>query len=118
MDDMTQPSSASSATQLVFVAGSLRSGSTLLSLMLDRHPDIASPGEFDFLFDAFGPDGGIAATQALEPQALDEFLRGDRIYLLHSRRMAEGADNATRLRSYVDRLSGGSGWLALNLHRN
>jgi hypothetical protein len=86
--------------------------------MLDRHPAIASPGEFDFLFDAFGPDGGVAAAQALGPQALDEFLRDDRIYLLHSQRMPEGADNATRLRSYVDLLSGGSGWLALNLHRN
>lgn len=33
----------------VFVVGAHRSGSTLLHLMLNHHPDISAPGEFDFL---------------------------------------------------------------------
>ena len=37
--------------QTVLVYGALRSGTTLLRLMLDSHPKIANPGEFDFLFD-------------------------------------------------------------------
>jgi len=104
---------------ILFIAGSLRSGSTLMSLMLDRHSSIGNPGEFDFLFDAFGPDGGLAAAQALGLQDFDDFLRDDRIYLSRSRRMPEGANNAARLRAYVNSLAGdGQGWLALNIHRN
>src|SRR6056297_3992604 len=44
----------------VFVFGALRSGTTLLRLMLKSHPGIQSPGEADFLFDHVAPagDGG------------------------------------------------------------
>ena len=35
----------------VFVYGALRSGTTLLRLILDRHDLLSNPGEVDFLFD-------------------------------------------------------------------
>lgn len=51
---------------LVFVAGSLRAGTTLLRLMLDHHPQISNPGEFDFAFDHIGDNG--------EPPDVKEFI--------------------------------------------
>lgn len=41
----------------VFVVGAVRTGSTMLRLMLDSHPQIRNPGEFDFLIDKVGGDG-------------------------------------------------------------
>ncbi|MEO0678791.1 MAG: sulfotransferase [Pseudomonadota bacterium] len=35
----------------VFIFGSLRSGTTLLRLIINSHPDLSNPGEADFLFD-------------------------------------------------------------------
>lgn len=35
----------------VFICGALRSGTTLTHLMLNSHPELHNPGEFDFLFD-------------------------------------------------------------------
>jgi hypothetical protein len=43
--------------QIAIVFGALRSGSTLLRLMLDAHPKISCSGEHDFLFDFLRPDG-------------------------------------------------------------
>lgn len=42
---------------LIFLVGSVRSGSTLLRLMLGSHPEIAANPEFGFAVDAMGPDG-------------------------------------------------------------
>lgn len=45
----------------VIAYGALRSGTTLLRLMLDMHPGLSCPGETDFLFDftAIAPDGRV-----------------------------------------------------------
>ena len=45
----------------VIVYGALRSGTTLLRLMLDMHPGLSCPGETDFLLDftAIAPDGTV-----------------------------------------------------------
>jgi hypothetical protein len=47
--------------EVIFFYSALRSGSTMLRLMLDAHPEIACPGERDFMLDALhpGPDGGL-----------------------------------------------------------
>ena len=90
-------------TPLVFLAGPLRSGSTLLSLMLDRHSCLLAPGEFDFLFDAFGPDGGLRAAQDMRAVRLDDFLSDDRAYLARSKRFASSGSSVERIRGYVDR---------------
>jgi len=42
--------------QLVFLCGSLRSGTTVLGLMFRYHPIINAPGERDFLFDFLNDD--------------------------------------------------------------
>ncbi|MCA9216263.1 MAG: sulfotransferase [Planctomycetales bacterium] len=47
---------------VVFLAGALRSGTTLLRLMLDGHSKIRCPGEFDFIADSrheLGPNATV-----------------------------------------------------------
>ena len=63
----------------VFLVGSERSGTTLLRLMLDHHPEIAFNLESDFLTTRISDDGVF-------PEVGDyiEFLRNDRVFL-HSR---------------------------------
>ena len=59
----------------VFLVGCERSGTTLLRLMLDHHPDIAFNLESDFLVNQISDDGSF-------PDAGDyrEFLRNDHIF--------------------------------------
>jgi hypothetical protein len=49
----------SEKTDFVIVYGALRSGTTLLRLMLNNHPGLSCPGEADYLFDHMsrGPGG-------------------------------------------------------------
>lgn len=103
---------------LVFVAGPLRSGSTLMTLMLDRHPSLKNPGEFDFLFDAFGVDGGMARAQAMSSEELDDFYSDDRGYLSSAIRLGPAAAVPRRLRELVARYAEGVPCLALSIHRN
>ncbi|MDO5632104.1 MAG: sulfotransferase [Paracoccus sp. (in: a-proteobacteria)] len=42
----------------VILYGALRSGTTMLRLMLDMHPQLSCPTEADFLFDHLRPSGG------------------------------------------------------------
>lgn len=58
----------------VVLYGALRSGTTLLRLILDAHPDIRCPGERDFMLDSLRPEG---AGFVLDTDAL----RADRIFL-------------------------------------
>ncbi len=60
----------------VFLVGAERSGSTLLRLMLDSHPEVSFFEEFEYAVQQFGSDG---------PPELDayyEFLAHDRVYQL------------------------------------
>jgi hypothetical protein len=61
----------------IFVVGAVRSGTTLLRLMLDHHPRIAFHFEFEFAVDQISPDG-----QFPELAAYHEFLAEDRIFQL------------------------------------
>ncbi|MDZ7627639.1 MAG: sulfotransferase [Parvularculaceae bacterium] len=36
---------------IVFICGALRSGTTLLRIMVNHHPQLSNPGEMDFLFE-------------------------------------------------------------------
>ena len=54
-------------TPLVFICGSLRSGSSLTHLMIDHHSEISNPGEFDFLFDQILGNGANKAAEIANP---------------------------------------------------
>jgi len=60
---------------VVFLAGALRSGTTLLRLMLRQHPRVISPSEFDFVADVLNTDG-----TAPSPEELSRRLRVERIF--------------------------------------
>ncbi|WP_425596530.1 sulfotransferase, partial [Roseobacter litoralis] len=45
--------------QPVVLYGALRSGTTLVRLILDAHPDICCPGERDFMVDSLYDDDGV-----------------------------------------------------------
>ncbi len=86
--------------------------------MLDRHSSIKNPGEFDFLFDAFGVDGGLAAAQAMTSVQLDDFYSDDRGYLFSPKRLGPAAAVPERLNELVSRYAEGVPCLALCIHRN
>ncbi len=61
----------------VFLVGAERSGTTLCLLLLDHHPELCFPGEFDFTI-KFMPEG-----KAPDLEAYYESLKTDRIFLFH-----------------------------------
>lgn len=108
----------SPSSPLVFLAGPLRSGSTLLTLMLDRHPRVTAPGEFDFLFDALGTDGGVRAAQRLTAAELDDQLSVHRGYLAASERYDAEGTSLERTRKFVAKYHQDGMSRLLCLHRN
>ncbi len=61
----------------VFLVGCMRSGTTLLRLMLDHHPRISFLYEFEYVVDEIGNDGALPALPAYH-----EYLRKHRIFNL------------------------------------
>ena len=98
---------------LVFICGALRSGSTMVHLMLDNHPDIDNPGEFDFLFDQVGDDGSYP-----ELERFHEWLEIDRIFKSHQLTIDKSLPARELIRSFVGQIRKDNKVLALNIHRN
>jgi len=98
----------------IFICGSLRSGTTLAHLMLNSHPDIYNPGEFDFLFDCLIGHGGI------EP-SVDQyicFLKRNRIFKSKSISIDPLCKTYLDvLYSIVNQIQNGKA-ICLNIHRN
>ena len=97
----------------IFVSGALRSGSTLLHLMLNQHPRIDNPGEFDFMFDLIEGENGF-------PSITDyyAFLDKSRIFLSRNLIIDKSLNFPELLQSFVTQLSQNNRVLALNVHRN
>jgi len=103
---------ASDLRQPVFVYGALRSGTTLLRLMLLSHSKLQSPGEADFLFDYIepAPDGGWRYDRAA--------LARDRIFRAKDLTLPEGVDGAALAKELIVQMSAKEpGRLCLSLHR-
>jgi hypothetical protein len=98
---------------IYFLSGALRSGSTLLHLMLDHHPGLKNPGEFDFMFDLIGDDGRFPV--------LDDyyaFLEKNRIFKAKALKIDKSLDFVNLIQSFADQLKPRDGILVLNVHRN
>lgn len=99
---------------LVFIYGALRSGTTLLELMLDENQDINCPGETDFIFDY------LKNHQTPGKWTYDvEGLRLDRIFQSFNLNIIESDDAEDIVLGFVSQFwKRGQGRLVLGVHRN
>ena len=87
-----------STPEPVFIVGPPRSGTTLLSLMLGRHPQIAFVGEFEWTWDFPLGTGDVALT------AYVEWLQTNRHYLHHGPEIDASLDFDGLVRSFLDQM--------------
>lgn len=96
----------------VFVFGALRSGTTMLRLMLDAHPGLSNPGEADFLFDHLD-------LAAAPPRYDREALTDSRIFRDRGLTLAPGLDGLDLLADLLAQLDAKApGLTSLNIHRH
>jgi hypothetical protein len=86
----------SSFQEPFFLVGAQRSGSTLLRLMIDHHPQIRFRFESNFLVDYLTPDGNDP-----DPVELQEALSIDRGAQLHGFRVREGHGFKSEVRDFL-----------------
>jgi hypothetical protein len=98
---------------LIFICAALRSGSTLLRLMLDQHPRIKNPGEFDFMFDLVKDDGSFPETQNYH-----QFLKTNRIFQSKNLVIDFTLNSRKLISSFVKQLNQQNCALSFNVHRN
>ena len=100
--------------KIIFVCGALRSGTTLLHLMLNSHPNIKNPGEFDFLFDMISENGDFPDIHSYH-----NFLETHRIFNSTSLIINKQLSYKELIYSFIHQLqSDNKNVLALNIHRN
>lgn len=99
---------------LIFVCGALRSGTSLLHLMLNHHPELKNPGEFDFFFDMVSDD-----YQSPELLNYENWLLNHRIFLSKNLFFPrEAKEYSEVLKSFKDQLSEENKVLLINIHRH
>ncbi len=76
-DEVNPSSPALIHREPAFIIGSVRSGTTLLRLMLDHHPELAFHFEFEFAVDQIGADGAYPSLPEYH-----EYLSQHRVFLL------------------------------------
>ncbi len=97
--------------RMIAVYGALRSGTTLLRLMLDANPGLSCPGETDFIFDHLGE---LSPSWAYD----EDILESDRIYRSHREKYKTAPlPNPTPDR-LIRRIAGEDAIAVLMLHRN
>ena len=99
--------------KLVFICGALRSGTSLFHLMLDAHPTITNPGEFDFLF-----DGLTDLKQEPSVEQYADFLSKSRIFNSKPININSACTSYHQLINDLVSQLDDSGILCLNIHRN
>ncbi len=97
---------------MVFLCGSLRSGTSLIGLMLNGHPNINNPGELDFLFDQIAPNGQLPDIEKYQ-----NWLSTDRIFQTSNLNIDETLDYPDLIRSFIQQLAKPDSTLMINIHR-
>ncbi len=109
----TDGEATGSQQDVVFICGALRSGTTLLRLMLDHHPQISNPGEMDFLFECPQDQNG-----RYDVAAYREELRDQRIFNAMGLEIDDRLDHADLVRSFIAAVRKPGRLLTINIHRN
>jgi len=100
--------------EIFYVCGALRSGSTLLHLMIDNHLKLNNPGEFDFFFDQINKNGEEPSLKYYK-----SWLGTHRIYNSKGLSFPESAISYSDvLDDFVQQLGMNNKKLILNIHRN
>ena len=97
---------------VVFICGALRSGTTLLRLMIDGHGRLDNPGEMDFLFE---PPLDKAGVPDLEAYRRD--LQYNRVFSSLELKFADGLGYEAQIRDFIRQLRKPGKRLTINAHR-
>ena len=97
----------------IFVVAPVRSGSTLLHLMLGSHPEITNPGECDFIFDLVDDAGNYPDMKEYR-----NWLSLNRIFNAKQLKTDETLSYPDLMQFYLQQLIGTKALLTLNVHRN
>lgn len=100
-------------SDVVFLCGALRSGTTLLALMLGGHPSLVRAGEMDFLLEC-----PRSADGAPDVEAYRSALASDRIFLESGVRIDERLSHDDLVRSFVDQKREPGKRLVVTVHRH
>jgi hypothetical protein len=110
---MTNSTIPPAPDDLVFVCGALRSGTTLLRLMIDGHPALSNPGEMDFLFEPPPVrDGGRDMKAYASDLAFNRVFAGAKLEL------TEGLSYEDQVRDFIRQLRKPGKRLTINIHRH
>jgi hypothetical protein len=98
---------------ITFVCGALRSGTTLLNLMLDHHPELSNPGEMDFLFEC-----PRTAEGRYDLAKFKQKLVLNPIFLRHGLTYTDGLEHDALVRSFVESKRKPGKRLTVTVHRH
>jgi len=103
---------------IFFLVGATRSGTTMLGLMLDHHPDVSFPGEFEFAVDLMPGAGAFP-----ELPLYYDWLSMNRHYRRHRPAIDPALTYPELVRSFLlqmKRAAGGEGkhWVGAAVHRH
>ncbi|MEL6369247.1 MAG: sulfotransferase [Pseudomonadota bacterium] len=106
------------ADDLVFICGALRSGTTLLRIMLDGHPNLSNPGELDFLVDyANARDAHTGQTPSV-PSDIHDRIRRSRVFKALGLSLKTDIAYDDMLDDMIDQLRLPEKRLTINIHRS
>lgn len=98
---------------LIFICGALRSGTTLLRLMVNDHPTLSNPGEMDFLFEAPPAKHG-----GLDMAAYARELSFNRVFLKLKLQIDPNLGYEAQIRDFIRQLRRPGKRLSINVHRH
>jgi hypothetical protein len=98
---------------VVFICGALRSGTTLLRLMIDGHRLLDNPGEMDFLFEPPLDRNGVPDLDAYRRD-----LQFNRVFSSLQLKFVDGLGYAEQIRDFVRQLRKPGKRLTINVHRH